>query len=114
MEAISRRSAVPMPVCTADAYNYYVQTGRQMNFWDPDVYSEKMAWAVQNGEDWFAVRFSDPEAYREAVEALFGGDGIWDALRDSGISDGQTHVVYSQNDLFYEISVRLNGEDEGD
>jgi len=107
-------SDVPMPVCTADAYNYYVQTGRQMDFWDPGVYSEKMAWAVQNGEDWFAVRFSDPEAYREAVEALFGGDGIWDALRDSGVSDGQTHVVYSQNDLFYEISVRLNGEEEGD
>ena len=107
-------SDFPMPVCNADTYNYYVQTGRQLDVWDPDVYSEKMSLAAEAGEDWFCVRFTDPEAYGEAVEALFTEDGIWDALRSSGMADGKTHVVYSQNDLFYEISVRLNGEEEGD
>ena len=107
-------SDIAMPVCTADTYNYYVQTGRQLDIWDASVYCEKMTQAYQVGEDWFSVRFTGPEAYREAVDDLFGGDGIWDALRDSGVSVGQTHVVYSQNDMFYEISVRLDGEDEGD
>ena len=105
---------IRMPECTATAYNYYVQTGRQMESWDPEIYAEKMTEAAGLGERWFSVRFTDPESYQEAVWDLFTEEGIWNALRSSGVSDSQTHVIYSQNDLFYEISVRLDGEDEGD
>ena len=85
-----------------------------MESWDPEIYAEKMTEAAGLGERWFSVRFTDPESYQEAVWDLFTEEGIWNALRSSGVSDSQTHVIYSQNDLFYEISVRLDGEDEGD
>ena len=104
-------SDVPVPVCTDTAYNYYIQSGRQMDEWSLEAYGEKLDQAAEQGERWFSVRFSNWDAYEEAVYQLFTEEQIWDVLRSV---DGETQVVYSQNDMFYEISVRLDGDSEGD
>ena len=94
---------LPMPRCSATEYNYFTMTGRRFDSWDEDAYRDALASARAAGEQWFSVRFSGRSAYETAREALFEQGVIWDAL-DQG---GDPRVVYSLNDLFYDISVQL-------
>ncbi len=69
-----------------------------------------MGSAVSRGESVFAVRFTDPESYREACLDLFSEEGIWDVLARFVSPDpdtGTLSVAYSQDDTFYEISVKF-------
>ncbi len=101
---------LPMPECTDTTYNYFVQSGRQFDIWDPASYESAMLQATEQGETWFSVRFSNLDAYHSAVSALFEQGLIWDIMTQSGAaSSTQTRVTYTQNDLFYEISVQLDG-----
>ncbi len=104
-------SEIPMPVCTSTADNYFIREGRYFETWDGAVYASAMAQAVNQGENWFSVRFSSLGSYEAAREALFGEGKIWDMLTDCGIAS-LDHVTYTQNDQFYEISVQLGGTGE--
>ena len=107
-------SPIRMPVCTATEFNYYVQSGRQFEQWDLEAYAYAMADAVEAGEEWFAVRFTSADAYEDAARALFTEETIWSILSWSGAAGtDQNHVTYTQNDQFFEISVRLDGNGGG-
>ena len=108
-------SEIPMPECTDTAYNYFIQVGRQFSDWDPEAYETAMNQAVALGEVWFSVRFLDQSAYEAATQALFEQGEIWNLLTRCGATtDAQDRVTYTQNDLFYEISVKLDqNETEG-
>ncbi len=99
-------SPIPMPICYDTTCNYYVREGRYFETWDAARYGAAMTAAAEQGEDWFCVRFASLSAYEAARDALFGEEQIWDMLEDCGVS--QTHVTYTQNDQFYEISVLLS------
>lgn len=103
-------SAIPMPQCTSTADNYFVREGRYFTLWDAAAYEYAMAQAAGQ-EDWFSVRFGDSAAYEAALAALFDRGEILDMLIRCGVGTDQemrTRVVYTQNDLFYEISVLLS------
>ena len=101
-------SSIPMPVCTATEYNYYVQTGRLFDAWDRQAYAQAAARARESGEDWLAVRFTSPEAYEAAGNALFAGEEAFSVLQELGVLGAEGRIVYAQNDLFREISLRLS------
>lgn len=102
-------SDIPMPECTDTTYNYFVQSGRQFSVWDADAYEAAMNQATQGGEVWFSVRFQNQEAYEAATAALFDQGEIWNIMTRCGAAaDAQDRVTYTQNDLFYEISVQLD------
>ncbi len=101
---------LPMPVCTATENNYFIRSGLQFDTWDSDAFASALGQQVQAGEAWFSVRFSNQAAYDQALTALFREEAIWPMLRElNATQEAQTQVTYSQNDLFYEISVRLDG-----
>lgn len=101
-------SPIPMPACTATEYNYFIQSGRQFAFWDPAAYEAAMAEALENGERWFSVRFSDEIGYRTALTDLVDGGRLASLFASLGVTADR--VTYSQNDSFREISVLLSQE----
>ncbi len=101
---------LPMPVCTATRDNYFIRSGLQYDSWDLDAFDRALGRCAQAGEEWFSVRFSNRETYDSAVNTLFRDGAIWEVLqRWDATLDSQTRVTYTQNDLFYEISVQLDG-----
>lgn len=101
---------LPMPVCENTNYNYFIREGLQFAVWDESAYEEALFAAVGRGESWFNVRFENDESYQMALEVLLGDSRIMDMLVRCGILEetGRKHVSYTQNDLFYEISIQLS------
>lgn len=100
-------SEIPMPACTATAYNYYRHEGLQMSVWDENIYQSLLRAAVDRGDSWLTVRFQDETAYGECLSALIDNSGMFDLLRrcDLPIPDGG--ITYTHEDTFYEFSVKL-------
>lgn len=100
---------LPMPVCTSTNYNYFIREGLQFETWDAESYEQALSRAVISKEPWFSVRFTAKESYEQALEALLGDSQIMGMLVRCGVleEDGRKHVSYTQNDLFYEISIQL-------
>jgi hypothetical protein len=103
-------TTLPMPVCTATTWNYFIAEGLQFDTWDADAYEAALARAVENHERWFSVRFSNTDSYEAALEALLGDSQIMDMLvrQDLLEPQGQQSVTYTQNDMFCEISIALS------
>lgn len=105
-------SDLPMPECTAVADNYFRRENLYFDTWDPDAVAEAMARSAES--PWFDCRFSNQAAYQAAVTALFEEGQVVDLLDQSlGQDPDRTQVVYTQNDLFYEISVKLTNDNAG-
>ena len=101
---------LPVPVCESTNYNYFIREGLQFDHWDEDAYEEALFRAAISQEPWFSVRFTDKESYDAAMTALFEDSQVMGMLVRCGIldADGRKHVSYTQNELFYEISVQLS------
>ncbi len=65
---------IPLPVCEAEADNYYVHEGLYIDTWDPDRIGEIFRQGYQNGENIVRVRFSDSGLYDQAFQ-YFLSDG---------------------------------------
>ena len=101
-------SLIPMPRCDSTEYHYFTRLGRLYADWSPAEYEAAMASAVENGETWFAVRFTNQEAYEAACADLFDLENIWTILRETGGADAFSESVsYTRQDAQYEISVKL-------
>lgn len=103
---------IPMPECTETAYNYYRQAGLYLDTWDSLRYESLMRAALDAGETWLTVRFADEENYRQAVGDLIDGSGIFTVLKNCGARLPDNGVSYTVSDLFFEIAVRLAGQEE--
>lgn len=101
---------LPVPVCESTNYNYFTREGLQFDHWDEDAYEEALFRAAISQEPWFSVRFTNQESYDAAMTALFEDSQVMSMLVRCGIldADGRKHVSYTQNELFYEISVQLS------
>lgn len=101
---------LPVPVCESTNYNYFIREGLEFDQWDEDAYEEALFRAAVSQEPWFSVRFTNEESYDAAMTALFEDSLVMGMLVRCGIldADGRKHVSYTQNELFYEISVQLS------
>lgn len=101
------KSEIPLPTCTDLEYNYYRQSGLQMESWDPVRFESRLESATEQGDQWLQVRFSSREAYDAAINALITQSGILTILQNAGIPIPEDGVVYTRDDNFYEFSVLL-------
>ncbi|MDD6024494.1 MAG: transglutaminase domain-containing protein [Oscillospiraceae bacterium] len=101
------KSEIPVPTCTDLEYNYYRQSGLQMESWDPVRFEARLETAAEQGDHWLQVRFSSQEAYDAAINALITQSGILTVLQNAGIPIPEDGVVYTRNDDFFEFSVLL-------
>ena len=101
---------LPLPTCESTNYNYFIREGVQFDTWDAEAYEEKLAQAASRDEPWFSVRFTNDRSYQQALEALLGDSQIMGMLVNCGVLEetARKHVSYTQNDLFYEISIQLS------
>ena len=65
-----------VPLCTADAYNYYVKLGCVLDSYDFDAVSTVVAGQIDN--DCIYLKFPDEAAGEEAVDRLLKGQEIFD------------------------------------
>lgn len=98
---------IPVPVCTDLEYNYYRQSGLQMESWDPVRFEARLETALEKGDQWLQVRFSSREAYDSAITALIDQSGILTILQNAGVPIPEDGVVYSRDDNYLEFSVLL-------
>lgn len=102
-------SAVALPACLDDSYNYYRLNGMYYDTFDWDtIYNALMA-AVQNGNS-ISMEFGSREAYEEAKSALFDG-GLLEApgqylMSARGVD--RWSYTYRTDDDFYLIVIEWN------
>ena len=101
------KSEIPVPTCTDLEYNYYRQSGLQMESWDPVRFETRLEAALEKGDSWLQVRFSSQEAYDGAINALITQSGILTILKNAGVPIPEDGVVYSRDDNYLEFSVLL-------
>jgi hypothetical protein len=107
-------SEIPMPECTATQDNYFIREGLSFDRWDKDALAAAMARAAENQDQWFDCRFSSEDAYQDALDALFTQGQVANLLDQClGADPDRTRVVYTQNDLFYELSIQLESDTSG-
>lgn len=98
---------LPVPKCTATAYNYYRQSGLQLSSWDSVSYESLLRNAAAQGNEWLLVRFDRREDYDAAIHALIDQGGILTVLENCGLTVPDSGITYSRNDMFLEFSVQL-------
>ena len=96
---------VPVPVCTAERYDYYHANGLWFDHWDPDGIAAALARCAAAGQASAALCFADA-VYPTAVDRLFDRGEIDGLLRRAGVRvDGP--IWYSCNDDMGTVSIRL-------
>ena len=100
-------SSLPVPACTATAYNYYRQAGLQLSGWDSVSYESLLRNAAAAGERWLNVRFDRREDYDAAIQTLITQGGILTIMDNCGLTVPDSGITYSRNDTFLEFSVQL-------
>ena len=98
---------LPIPKCTATAYNYYRQSGLQLSSWDSVSYESLLRNAAAQENEWLLVRFDRREDYDAAIHALIDQGGILTVLENCGLTVPDSGITYSRNDMFLEFSVQL-------
>lgn len=101
-------SAVPVPDCTSEAYNYFRRNGLYVETYREDAVKEAMVHALAINENRINLRFSD-EAWQEACDQLLTEGRFYPILREAmeqcGIQTQWTSYRYLTDDDFCYLSV---------
>lgn len=84
-----------LPDCTSHDLDYYQREGMVFDAYDEQALSASFASQMADGSQMAAFKFSDEDAYRQAVQALEAGEFLTDELLNIAASRGDTRMQYS-------------------
>lgn len=96
---------VPLPLCTADAANYYVREDAYFAAYDRERLQTLFAKRAGEGKE-VSLKCADAACYGEMLERLIDGQEIFLCLN---VEDGQT-LAYTRNDTQLSLSFWVTNE----
>jgi hypothetical protein len=95
----------PLPECTAAESNYYVKNRLYFDGYSYEAILQVARDAMEEGGKAFSFRFSDEDAYRQAVSQLFENNDIFRMFRD--VNRPVNAISYVLNDDLFIIKILL-------
>jgi hypothetical protein len=103
------------PKCTATAQNYYVKNDLYFEDYDYSEILSLFKRAALEETNIVEFRFSNENAYSDAVDSLFQNDDLSSLIEESNIipndNDGMVHISYFTNDDLLIIKIILKNDD---
>ncbi len=102
-----------LPLCTDTKYNYFICESLYLNIGSGDIFETKVStavhYAVQQGQKYVELRFSDGAVMEQAKNTLFNTGVIYTAYTEAGVTgaDGTAKVYYSTDDQMKTICFYL-------
>ncbi len=103
----------PIPLTTANKYNYFVYEGLEFSVGSGDLFESAVYNAVfvalSRGEKSIELKFTSGPVLQQGINALFNDGIIYGAFKENGLSDGTSsgQVYYSTDDKLNIIRIYL-------
>lgn len=96
---------VPMPLCTAQAANYYVQEGAFFTAYDSEQMAALFQKAADSGQKDLTIKCSDTACYEEVLKTLIEDQEIFQYL-----PEGESRIAYAQNEKQLSLTFWVTNE----
>lgn len=93
-----------LPECTATADNYYIQNDSLFDVWDADVIGGRFGEAYAAGAGELAVKFTDADLLKRAVQELITDQGLADYC------EGLTQIYYMMDEDLHILTICFERE----
>lgn len=94
------------PKCTGQKYNYFVYNGICFDSFNDENLNKAISYYINNSQDHIEIKFTNEDAYNQAVEYFGGYNSFYDLLAENGLSDVNSTSYIAYDDL-YSVSVFL-------